>query len=288
MSLSKIVTTLSLAVSLSAINPFSAQSQVQMSSIINGDPTEVLNKSTKGIIKPTDIPELSADIKVQKGKLPAVKIGELEIRDKSMYASLLFGHYQILFEQVNDTTFAEHLFTRSLSKESERYEIFITKKRTDSLGNPYFILTEYLTTKGTPREEKIPLENKTYSSNFSPSILNLNKFLDNNLPDEVKLLVLGVTYNFNIYEKRQPLGKNCTEVTKYAKMSEVVHTPDDSFLMEEYINLQTEETKVNQNGIDTVLMHPKEFEAKFTVVNSGVWNGNYKAIGTIKNKQNQK
>lgn len=287
MSLAKIVTTLSLALSLSTLNPFPAQGQVQLASRISGDPTELLDKSKKGIIKPSDTPELSADIKVQKGIMPAIKIGELEIRDKSMYASLLFGHYQILFEQENDSTFVEHLFTKSLSKDSERYEIFITKKRKDEQGNPYFILTEYLTTKGTPREEKIPLENKTYSSTFSPSILTLNQFLKNKLPEEVNMIVLGVTYNFNIYEKREPSGKNTTTVTKYAKMSEVMHTPDDSFLMEEYINLRSTETKNKNNGLEMTMMQPKEFEAKFTVINSGVWNGNYKAIGVVKDKQIQ-
>lgn len=290
MDLAKTVITLSLAMSLSAFNTQTASSQVKLSSIISKNTTELEKEQIKGIPKPEGYADLTLDIRIQKGILPAVKIGNVEVRSNSLYASLLFGHYQILFEQVNDSTFVEHLFSRSLSKDSERYEVFTTKKLTDTTNQSnYFILDNYTTTKGIPREEKIPLKNTKYPQEFTPAIIALNKFLNQSLENKVNIIVLGVPYTFNLYEKKERLRKtekntNAVAIINYAKMSEILETPDDTFLLEEYLNLYTrQETKFN-NGIIEKKIIPEKFESNFKVVNSGLWNGEYKATGIVRER----
>lgn len=288
MGLGKIVTTLSLAISLSASFPNNARSQTPITANIISPTKEIDIKKNKGLIKPIGQPNLELDIYVKKGILPNIDIGDVEIRKNSIYASLLWGYYQIMLRQVNDTTFVEELYARDVNKDSTRYEIFTTTKRIDpSTKKEYFTLDSYDVLMGSPRKEKLPLEGKTYYPNYMPAILMLNNFFENKLEDSAKILVLGVPYNFNVHKKTGETLNNRTEIIYYAKMSDLVtRTEDDVFIMDEFLNLFTDREILNSNGKTEVVTNYNKLEAKFEVLNVGpFWDGKYKATGLVRKKE---
>jgi hypothetical protein len=288
MNLGEIVTTLSLALSLSALSINSAYSQGQFTSSTmpakSTFTTESESTKHRGIVKPAGKPTLELNLQVHSKIIPPIKVGTAEVRKNSLYLSLFFDSYQMMFEQINDSTFVEHLYTRNLETNEERYEKFTTIKRNNSL-----VFTNYDLVTGTARDEKIPLINTTYTPEFLPVMTVVNSFLENKLPNQINVVLYGATYTFNLYtkERKSPNKNNEIEVVKYAKMTELVtRTPDDIILLGEKINIFTTEKIVNQNGKDTTIMYPKKIEAEFAVVNSGIWNGSsYKATSTFKKQQ---
>jgi hypothetical protein len=298
MSLSKIVTTLSLALSLSALStdyvqsqttqkPKSQSSVAQLTNINPTDtnPSDTDKKESKGLAIPIGKPDFTIDIRAHRKILGidfSAGAGMAEIRKNNIYINLLSGAYQMMFEQVNDSTFIEHLYTVNLETKKEREEQFTTKIRNNSQ-----ILTEYKVLKGEPRKEKLMLENTAYPAEFMPVLTAVNKFLINKLPKKINVVAFGDAYTFSLYtdEKKTKYIKGEKQVVKYAKMDELVkRTPDDIVIMGEYLNIIANEKTIKQNGYYNTLLIPKKFEANFAIINSGIfWNSdNYKAVGIIK------
>jgi hypothetical protein len=284
-NISKLVSSIILAASVSSFNLDMEKSEFYS----NNDKSKIElsdKKKNEGIEKPKGEPNLVLDILVKKGKWPNIDIGDVEIRDNSLYATLLFGYYQLMFTQINDSTFVEHLYARNIKKDSiSRYEIFTTKKRIDSLNKPYYVLEKYETKFGKARAEKMPLEGKIFNSGNMPAISALNSFFDENIGSSASILVLGVPYKFNIHKQIGERSKNTQEIIYYAKMSEVTKTKDDIFIMDEFLNLYTEKETTIELNKKIVNTHYNKLQAQFEVLNmDNFWDGNYKATGQVRKK----
>jgi hypothetical protein len=272
MTLDKLIITLGLTITLATILPQKANGQTD---ILNSTKTEILsefeNTEHLGIPVPTGTPNFTTDLYVNMNKpiisMLKLNAGHVEVRDNSLYAVLARGNYQILFEQIDDTTFVERLYNYNSENKTVRYEIFTTKKRKNSKGKDYFVLEEYVAIEGEKRAEKIPLENKTYSD-VMPAVVLLNKLLKNELPEKPKILVFGIEYPIEISETRKTTKNNETKVKKYADLLNAVErTPDDVFIMENPINLYLVEKTIKKNGKDTTLVTPIKLETMFEIIN---------------------
>jgi hypothetical protein len=286
-NLGKIVMTLSLAFSFSAFSPNYAYSQTSLAAISSSTSTSVdVNKKQTKSIRPTGEPNLILDIRGHRKIILGIDLsmgaGIAELRENSLYIDLLSGSYQILFEQVNDSTFTEQLYTANMDTGKERHEKFTTiRKKNNSL-----VFAKYDTLAGTSRKEKIPLLNTVYDQKFMPVMTVVKKFLSNSLPDELNVIVMGGKYTFNLYTDKRTSNKNGEiDVTRYAKMTELVtRTPDDIIIMDDKVFMYTTETTEKVNGKYTNVMRPEKIEAKFAVINSGrFWNSeNYKAAASVR------
>jgi hypothetical protein len=285
-NLGKLVSVLTLAASLTALSP-------DRGNELNPPFTHPIpeielsdKKKNEGIEKPKGEANLVLDILVKKGKIPNLDLGDVEIRDNSLYGTLFFGYYQLLFQQVNDSTFVEHHYIRNKVDSLSRYEIFTTKRRLDSLNNPYFVLEKYETKLGKARAEKISLEGKTYNNGNMPAIIALNNFFEEKMGASARILVLGVPYDFNIHKELGEKTKNKQEIIYYAKMSDVTKTKDDVFIMDEFLNLYTEKnTIITPNKIITNTQYNK-LEAQCEVLehDKSFWIDKYKITGIVRKK----
>ncbi len=288
MSLNDIVKTLGLALSLSMISPSYVQGQSSFASIpeISSVTTSLDTKEYTGIPKPAQDPDVIIDLRAHRKILGidfSKQAGIAEIRKNSLYIDLLSGKYQLMFEQINDSTFLEHLFTVNLEKNNnQRYELFTTVRRKESL-----VLKNYEVLIGTPREEKLYLEHKVYSGEFLPIMMAVNKFFENTLNDNINVVAFGVKYTFNLYrteQTKQTTQQKKTDekiIIRTAKMTELIkRTPEDIILMEENLYVFTTE----KNMKDTTIIELQKIEADFAIVNSGMlWNSNnYKATGKVR------
>ncbi len=195
MNLKKLLLGVGMGLSMSIL-PLQAQ---RVADISAGSPklnTEAYN-TTSNIPKPASSPYAIYDLQAHKirrnGKeRKAVPAGYVELRDSSLYLSLFFGMYQLLFTQNNDTLFTSYQYINTLfgSNQSDKY----IESVTDSTR------LETITFFGKENTEKKRYLDTAYTVQYQPIIALINQFIRNKNPADAKVICFGKTYEIPLQD----------------------------------------------------------------------------------------